>query len=46
MDKKQQDQLKKGLVFGGLGFLFALLLCGLSLSPSGKGENGSAAGTQ
>ena len=24
MDKKQQDQLKKGLVFGGLGLLFAL----------------------
>ena len=35
MDKKQQDQLKNGLVFGGLGLLFALSMWFI-FAPSGK----------
>lgn len=35
MDNKQKEQLKKGLVFGGLGLLFALSLWFI-FAPSGK----------
>ena len=45
MDKKQQDQLKKWLVFWrtriALCALYVVYLC-----PFEQGENGSAAGTQ
>ena len=51
MDKKQQDQLKKGLVFGGLGLLFALSMWFILRSDTagvhpGDPLAGSAAGTQ
>ena len=43
MDKKQQEQLRKGLVFGGLG-----LLCALSLwfifAPSDKDKGAEQEG--
>ena len=35
MDNKQKEQLKKGLVFGGLGLLFALSMWFI-FAPSGK----------
>ena len=35
MDKKQHDQLKKWLVFGGLGLLFALSMWFI-FAPSDK----------
>lgn len=35
MNTKQKEQLKKGLVFGGLGLLFALSLWFI-FAPSGK----------
>ena len=43
MDKKQQDQLKKGLVFGGLGLLFALSMWFI-FAPSGKEKTAAQQG--
>ena len=43
MDKKQQDQLKKGLVFGGLGLLFALSMWFI-FAPSGHDKTAAQEG--
>ena len=43
MDKKQQDQLKKGLVFGGLGLLFVLSMWFI-FAPSGKEKTAAQQG--
>ena len=43
MDKKQQDQLKKALVFGGLGLLFALSMWFI-FAPSGKEKTAAQQG--
>ena len=43
MDKKQQDQLKKWLVFGGLGLLFALSMWFI-FAPSGKEKTAAQQG--
>ncbi len=43
MDKKQQDQLKKSLVFGGLGLLFALSIWFI-FAPSGKKKTAAQQG--
>lgn len=43
MDKKQQDQLKKGLVFGGLGLLFALSMWFI-FAPSGHDQTAAQEG--
>ena len=43
MDKKQQDQLKKGLVFGGLGLLFALSMWFI-FAPSGHNKTAAQEG--
>lgn len=43
MDKKQQDQMKKYLVFGGLGLLFALSLWFI-FAPSGKEKTAAQQG--
>ena len=43
MDKKQQDQLKKGFVFGGLGLLFALSMWFI-FDPSGHDKTAAQEG--
>ena len=43
MDNKQKEQLKKGLVFGGLGLLFALSMW-LIFAPSGKDKTAAEQG--
>ena len=43
MDKKQQDQLKKRLVFGGLGLLFALSMWFI-FAPSGHDKTAAQEG--
>lgn len=43
MDTKQKEQLKKGLVFGGLGLLFALSLWFI-FAPSGKEKTAAEQG--
>lgn len=43
MDKKQQDQLKKWLVFGGLGLLFVLSMWFI-FAPSGKEKTAAQQG--
>ena len=43
MDKKQQDQLKKGLVFGGLVLLFALSMWFI-FAPSGHDQTAAQEG--
>lgn len=43
MDNKQKEQLKKGLVFGGLGLLFALSMWFI-FAPSGKEKSAAQQG--
>lgn len=43
MDNKQKEQLKKGLVFGGLGLLFALSMWFI-FAPSGKDKTAAGQG--
>lgn len=43
MDNKQKEQLKKGLVFGGLGLLFALSMWFI-FAPSGKDKSAAQQG--
>lgn len=43
MDNKQKEQLKKGLVFGGLGLLFVLSMWFI-FAPSGKEETAAEQG--
>ena len=43
MDNKQKEQLKKGLVFGGLGLLFALSMWFI-FAPSGKEKTAAEQG--
>ena len=43
MENKQKEQLKKGLVFGGLGLLFALSMWFI-LAPSGKDKTAAEQG--
>ena len=43
MDNKQKEQLKKGLVFGGLGLLFALSMWFI-FAPSGKDKTAAGHG--
>lgn len=43
MDNKQKEQLKKGLVFGGLGLLFALSMWFI-FAPSGKDKTAAEQG--
>ena len=43
MDNKQKEQMKKGLVFGGLGLLFALSMWFI-FAPSGKDKTASEQG--
>ena len=45
MDNKQKEQMKKGLVFGGLGLLFAPLDV-VYLRTVGQGQDRCGAGTQ
>ncbi|ERJ98624.1 hypothetical protein HMPREF1218_2248 [Hoylesella pleuritidis F0068] len=43
MDNKQKEQMKKGLVFGGLGLLFALSMWFI-FAPSGKDKTAAEQG--
>lgn len=43
MDNKQKEQLEKGLVFGGLGLLFALSMWFI-FAPSGKEKSAAQQG--
>lgn len=43
MDNKQKEQLKKGLIFGGLGLLFALSMWFI-FAPSGKDKTAAGQG--
>ena len=43
MDNKQKEQMKKGLVFGGLGLLFALSMWFI-VAPSGKDKTAAEQG--
>ena len=44
MDNKQKEQMKKGLVFGGLGLLFALSMWFI-FAPSGKDKTAAGKAT-
>ena len=43
MDNKQKEQMKKGLVFGGLGLLFVLSMWFI-FAPSGKDKTAAEQG--
>ena len=43
MDNKQKERMKKGLVFGGLGLLFALSMWFI-FAPSGKDKTAAEQG--
>ena len=43
MDNKQKEQMKKGMVFGGLGLLFALSMWFI-FAPSGKDKTAAEQG--